>query len=249
MITELPLDVAIGLFLGFLIVALLGAAVGYFLASRHATQRADSDVQNMQSEMTRTRTEADTELRLLSNENSEFQTSLRLANERAASAIKQKESLELQAQFLAQRIQSLEAQVSSYEEQQTRLEREFVRYKSDKIRELLQAKLNSEPYQQTGHLPILNKRVADDDSFAPDVISAEQQRARTPLHVSRQSDSERVRTDSRVHPSSNNPDKLTLPLSQEWDIPALAESELPDSVEDLEFELLDLVADSGNSRG
>ncbi|MFT5045731.1 MAG: hypothetical protein ACI8UP_002705, partial [Porticoccaceae bacterium] len=43
--------------------------------------------------------------------------------------------------------------------------------------------------------------------------------------------------------------KLSLPLSQELDIPTLAESELPASLEDLEFELMDFDIDGGNSRG
>lgn len=237
MITEIPQNLAIGL----LVVTLLGVIMGYVIASIRTNQRADYDVQSMQSEMKRARAGSEAELRLLTNERTEYQTSLGLANERAASALKKEESLELHTQFLSQRIQSLESQVSSYEEQQIRLQRDFATYKSNKARELELARMKPESWSQAGHLPVLNKRIPHDESLMSRSFPASQA-----------SDFKRSEThddSNRAHSRTRSHTKLSLPLSQELDIPTLAESELPDSVEELEFELMDFDSDGGNARG
>lgn len=237
MITEIPQNLVIGL----LVVTLLGVIMGYLIASIRSNQRADDDVQSMQSEMKRARAGSEAELRLLANERTEYQTLLGLANERVASAQKKEESLELHTQFLSQRIQSLESQVSSYEEQQIRLQRDFATYKSNKARELELARMKPESWSQSGHLPVLNKRIPQDESLMSRSFPASQA-----------SDSKRLEAhdDSNpAHSRTRSHTKLSLPLSQELDIPTLAESELPDSVEELEFELMDFDSDGGNSRG
>jgi hypothetical protein len=230
-------------------VTLLGGVTGYVFASIRATKRADSEMQSLQSEMTRTRAGAEVELRLLFNETTEFQTSLKLANDRAAVALKKEESLELHTQFLSQRIRSLESQLSSYEEQQIRLQRDFAAYKSNKARELELARIKPKSWSQAGHLPVLNKRIPHDESLMSRSFPASQ--AHDSERLERQNSpnlsSELSQSPSRAHAHIHT--KLSLPLSQELDIPALAESELPDSVEELDFELMEFDFDGDNSRG
>ena len=226
MITETPQNLAIGL----VIVTLLGAIMGYVVASIRAAKCSRSELKKMQAEMSRARADSEVELLALSSERGEFQNSQNVANDRANSALKKEESLELHAQFLSQRIQSLESQVSAYEEQQIRLQRDFATYKSNKARELELARIKPESWSQAGHLPVLNKRIPQDDPQ----ISPSFSRSQAPVPSSLR---------ARTHT------KLSLPLSQELDIPSLAESELPDSVEELEFELADFDVDGGAPRG
>jgi hypothetical protein len=239
MITEIPQNLVIGL----LVATLLGAVIGYVIASIRTAKRADFDVHSMKSELTRARADAEAELTLVLSERTEFQTSVNLANERATSAKKKEESLELHAQSLSLRIQSLESQVSSYEEQQIRLQRDFATYKLNTTRELELASIKPESWSQAGHLPVLNKRIPQNESAMSRSFPASQVR-----------DSERLERHGSPNPAlspsrTRSHTKLSLPLSQELDIPTLAESELPDSVEELEFELMDFDTDGGNSRG
>jgi chromosome segregation ATPase len=243
MITEIPQNLAIGL----LVVALLAAVMGYVIATIRATKRANFDVQSMQTVMTCARVDAEAELGLVSNERTEFKASLSVANERATSALKKKESLELHNQFLSQRIQALESQVSSYEEQQNRLQRDFATYKSNKARELELARIKPESWSQTGHLPVLNKRISHDESFMSRTFPTSQLRDSERLDT--HNSTNRARAPSRAPSRARSHTKLSLPLSRELDIPALAESELPDSLEELEFELVDFDTDGGHPRG
>ena len=235
MITDTPQNLLIGL----LVVTLLGAVMGYVIASVRVSKRAEAVVRTMRAEMSQVRADAETKMTVLSNEKAEFQNAYSIANERAASSVKNEESLELHTQFLSQRIQSLESQVSSYEEQQIRLQRDFATYKSNKARELELARIKPESWSQAGHLPVLNKRIPHDETLMSRSFPATQMRDSDSL--SRKSSTQRARARSHT--------KLSLPLSQELDIPTLAESELPDSVEELEFELVDFDSDGGNSRG
>lgn len=235
MITETPQTVLIGL----LVVTLLGAVMGYVIASIRAAKRTETVVESMRAEMSRVRADAKAEKMMLSNETEDYQASLSAANERVTSSIKNEESLELHTQFLSQRIQSLESQVSSYEEQQIRLQRDFATYKSNKARELELARIKPESWSQAGDLPVLNKRIPQDESLMSRSFPATQ----VPRAERQTTHSSTSRSRARSHT------KLSLPLSQELDIPTLAESELPDSVEELEFELADFDSDGGNSRG
>lgn len=243
MITEIPQNLAIGL----LFATLLAVVMGYVIASIRSTRRADFDVHSMKSELARVRVDAEAELRLVLSEKTEFQTSLNLANERVTSAKNKEESLELHMQFLSQRIQSLESQVSSYEEQQIRLQRDFATYKSNKARELELARVKPETWSTPGHLPVLNKRIPQDESLMSRSFPASQ--ARDFENLERHGSPNRALSPTRTPSPTRSHTKLSLPLSQELDIPTLAESELPASLEDLEFELMDFDIDGGNSRG
>ena len=245
MIAETPQNIAIGL----LLVTLLGAVMGYIIASIRAATRTKSELQAIQSEMTSARADTDANLSLLFSERSQFQSSLSEANERVSAAKKKEESLELHTQFLSQRIQSLESQVSSYEEQQIRLQRDFAAYKSNKARELELARVKPESWSQTGHLPVLNKRIPHDESLKSRSFPASQVRDSQRLQKSSDTNIAPSRPPSRTPSPNRSHTKLSLPLSQELDFPTLAESELPDSVEELEFELVDFETEGGNPRG
>jgi len=234
MIAETPQSLVIGL----LLVTLLGAIMGYVIASIRTTKRFESDRQTRLAELSRTRADTDAELKLLTRERADFQSTLNKANARTTSALKKEESLALHTQFLTQRIQSLESQVSSYEEQQIRLQRDFAAYKSNKARELELARIKPESWSQAGHLPVLNKRIPHDEAL----MSRSFPTART----AESSVKEKLVSAGHIRRSHT---KLSLPLSQELDIPTLAESELPDSVAELEFELEDFVTDGDDTRG
>ena len=235
MITDTPQTLIIGL----LVVTLLGAVIGYIIATLRETKRTESIVRAMRSEMSRARADSDAQLSGLSIERADFQSSLDLANERTMLAVKKEESLELHAQFLSQRIQSLESQVSSYEEQQIRLQRDFASYKSNKARELELAKIKPESWSQSGNLPVLNKRIPHDEAVMSRSFAGSQALDSQKRNVGA--------IPKKASELSNT--KLSLPLSQELDIPTLAESELPDSVEDLEFELADFDMGRDKPRG
>lgn len=235
MIAEILQTVLIGL----IAASLLGAVVGYIVACIRANKRTNAVVQNLQTEWTKTLADADRQIDATNSENNALKESITEANERANLAIKNEESTDLHSQLLSQRIHSLESQVSAYEEQQIRLQRDFATYKSNKSRELELARIEPDSWSQSNQLPVLNKRIQRDDSLLSSSFPTSEK-----FH-SMGSSSAVLRNTAK---SSSGAD-LDLPLSQELDIPALAESELPDSVEELEFELADWDVSGGKTRG
>jgi len=234
MIADLPQKILIAL----IATSLLAAVVGFIIAKIMARRRTNAIVRKMEAKLSSIRTDAEVQIRLISDENEELKLSLEEANERMESAIKQEESVDVHAQLLAQKVQSLEEQVDSYEEQQIRLQRDFATYKLNKTRELELAQAKPESWSQSENLPLLNKRI---------------QSGQTRPYSPSQPSGDALYTDSAGYPGTRGSplagaasSDLTLPLSKELDIPSLAESELPDSVEELEFELAELYT-SGES--
>lgn len=235
MIAEILQTVLIGL----VVASLLGAVIGFIVASIRANKRQNAVVQSLQTEWSKTLSEAERQIEATNDENTFLKESIVEAHERASLAAKNEESTELHSQLLSQRIQSLESQVSAYEEQQIRLQRDFATYKSNKTRELELARIEPASWPQANQLPVLNKRIHRDDALLSQSFPT------TEKFHSMGSSSAVLRNTAK---SSSGAD-LDLPLSQELDIPALAESELPDSVEELEFELADWDVSGGKSRG
>lgn len=161
--------------------------------------------------------------------------------ERVDKSSQREEAIELHSQLQAQRISTLEAQLASYEDQQIRLQRDFASYKSNKSRELELARNNSDFLSTSDSLPTLSKRIDDEVAveMATGNAKAENQ-GHSAVH------------DKKSRPAnirSGDRDRLSKPLSRELDIPSLSESELPDSVDGLEFELVDMDGTGAWPRG
>ncbi len=207
-------------------VTLLGAVMGYCVALLRAKRRARLAIHNVRSELARSQTTAEGELLSTQTLLTDQRSSLAQATEQAQKALKREAALELHSQLQAQRIQTLESQVASYEDQQIRLKRDFASYKSNKSRELELAKNKPDAWSGINELPVLQKRIVE---------PAGNRGPKTPAQNTETSNVPRV--------SQRNPSGLSsplCPLSRELEIPSLAESALPDSVDDLEFELADL---------
>ncbi len=213
-------DSPISLLSSLLGVTLLGGVMGYCVALLRAKRRAILAIHNVRSELARSQTTAEGELLSTQTLLTDQRSTIAQATEQAQRALKREAALELHSQLQAQRIQTLESQVASYEDQQIRLKRDFASYKSNKSRELELARNKSDAWSGINELPVLQKRIVEpaakrgSQPHAPDAGTSKV---------------------SRVSP--RNPSGLSSPLSRELEIPSLAESELPDSVEDLEFEL------------
>ena len=213
-------DSPISLFSSLVAVTLLGAIMGYCVALLRARRRARLAIHDMRSELARSQKTTEGELLSAQTLLADQRSTLAQAMERAQRALKREAALELHSQLQAQRIQTLESQVASYEDQQIRLKRDFASYKSNKSRELELAKNKPDAWSGINELPVLQKRITEPAN-----------RRGSPSHAP-QAGTSNV---SRV--SQRNPNGLSSPLSRELEIPSLAESELPDSVDDLEFEL------------
>lgn len=228
MIAETP-----RILLGFLVATtVLGGIIGYCLALLYIKQRARRVVNKLRNELVVEKKAADADLQMARESIEVLRTTLDVQQETLSKATQREQALETHSQLQAQRIQSLEAQVASYEDQQIRLQRDFASYKSNKNRELEVARNTTESWSKAGQLPILSRRIDEEE--------AEEELAPTPLYVKNRG-GERKR--------GHRHGALSQPLSRELDIPTLAESELPDSVEELDFELTDLPPGSASQRG
>lgn len=229
MIAETP-----RMLLGFLIATtVIGGIIGYCLSQLYVKRQARQVIRKLRQELVVEKKAADADLQMARESIDVLRSTLDAQQETVSNATQREEALETHSQLQAQRIQSLETQVASYEDQQIRLQRDFASYKSNKTRELEVARNTPESWSNAGKLPILSRRIDDEES--------EDEQAPTPLYVKNRG-AER-KQDSRRH------DALSQPLSRELDIPTLAESELPDSVDDLDFELAELPPGSASQRG
>ncbi|MFK8078405.1 MAG: hypothetical protein AB8B84_17635 [Granulosicoccus sp.] len=225
--------------IGIIAASLMGAVIGYIVACIRANTRSNAVIQSLQAEWSKTLADADHQINASARENDALKELVAEAKERANLAQKSEESTQLHSQLLSQRIHSLESQLSSYEEQQIRLQRDFATYKSNKTRELELARFEPESWSQPDQLPVLNKRIRRDDSLLSRSFPA------TEKFHSMGSSSVVLRNASKSTSSSD----LDLSLTEDLEIPALAESELPDSVEELEFEVADWDESGGKIRG
>lgn len=221
------IDTSKNLIVFLLTTTVLGAVIGYCVALLRAKKRAAVAIADVRATTEKSKETSEADLQSARKSLATMEGSLGETNDRASAAVQREEALEVHAQLQAQRIQTLESQVSSYEDQQIRLQRDFASYKSNKSRELELARTTPDGWSETDQLPVLNKRIDEQDASA--------------LHVEEAviPDSER----SQANPSSGSGRVrrgLSKPLSRELDIPSLSESELPDSVDELEFELVDL---------
>jgi len=131
----------------------------------------------------------------------------------------QHDALQLHSRLQAQRIATYESERVAADEQHTRLQRDFASYKANNTREL-------RTHGDSDELPVLNKRV--DRHHGKSASSAP--------HVDADG--------SVLRATSQRP-----LISREFEIPPLAESELPDAGDELDLELAMSGDDSPSERG
>ncbi|MFK8083278.1 MAG: hypothetical protein AB8B97_23620 [Granulosicoccus sp.] len=146
-------------------------------------------------------------------------------------SIQRNKAQEAHSRLQSERIRSLESQLATLKDKQHRLKSDFASYKSEKLRELELAKGSVGQWAGSAKLPTLSRKV---DSQAA--------RDRT-----RQSIGLGVHDD--VGTLDHGVDILDKLLSSEIDIPALAESELPDSTDPLNLDMSEAPGNGARGRG
>ncbi len=125
----------------------------------------------------------------------------------------QQETLQAHANLQEQRVEKLTSELHASEEKCIRLQRDFASFKANKLREVRMLKVSADEWLDNEELPVLNKKVEQMAVHRADVEQLEMDEDQSEL------------------------DQSQPIISSELDIPSLAEFELPDSVEELEFVL------------
>ena len=125
----------------------------------------------------------------------------------------QQETLQAHANLQEQRVEKLTSELHASEERRIRLQRDFASFKANKLREVRMLKVGADEWLDDEELPVLNKKVEQVTAHSADVEQLEMDEEQSEL------------------------DQSQPIISSELDIPSLAEFELPDSVEELEFVL------------
>jgi len=126
----------------------------------------------------------------------------------------QQETLQAHANLQSKRVEKLTSELHASEEKCIRLQRDFASFKANKLREVRMLKVSADEWLDDEELPVLNKKVDQVSAHTAAVEPLESDDEQTDLEHSQ--------------PLINN----------ELEIPALAEFELPDTVEELEFVLV-----------
>ena len=205
--------------------ALLGLIIGICLYRLRAMRQHYREHQQHQhkldscnSEIATLLTERDTALQQLSAENE----SAIKAREKTLQAVAQHDALQVHSRLQAQRLATMETEVLTVEERIIRIQSDFANYKANKFRELQMLRKQASLEVSVNELPVLNKRVASyPDTPAIALASG-------PVLLAAPAVERGVVADRRSL------------IAHELDIPSLVESELPDSVDALDFELIDL---------
>jgi len=126
----------------------------------------------------------------------------------------QQETLQAHANLQAKRMEKLTSELHASEEKCIRLQRDFASFKANKLREVRMLKVSADEWLDNEELPVLNKKV---EQLAVHTAAIE------PLES---------------YDDQDELDQSQPIISNELEIPSLAEFELPDSVEELEFVLV-----------
>jgi len=202
--------------------ALLGLLIGLSSMRLHQARRQKEAYNSHKAAMDKLTAERD---RLNSDKTSmvqvlESEKKLgKIARDKHSQITAQQEALQVHTGLQAQQIAKLKSELHASAEKSIRLERDFASFKANKLREVRMLKVNPDEWLDNEELPVLSKKVKP----AGSVGSA-------PSTKNKPVDYDAI---------SPDPDQTQPIIASELDIPSLAESELPDSVEELEFELLD----------
>jgi len=123
----------------------------------------------------------------------------------------QQETLKAHANLQSARMEKLTSELHASEEKFIRLQRDFASFKANKLREVRMLKVNADDWLDNEELPVLNKKVEQLSAHSAAI---------EPLELD----------DDHADLDQSQPI-----ISNDLDIPSLAEFELPDSVEDLEL--------------
>jgi len=233
-------DVSHKLLIALLVATLLGCIMGYLAARLFAGRKNSEVVRTMQAELTKERAVAEEQISQLSSEKIELNRLVKVARDKIQLANKNLESKDSQVQRLNQRIKLLEVEASESEEKHIKLQRDFAVFKSNKTRELELAQSTRGSLTKSEQLPVLSKRIGNEVDDVARTLNLKSGYRSTPGHA--------VNSKS-VLAADELGNQLGVPWSNDLDIPTLAESELPDSVEELEIALADLEADGADVRG
>ena len=146
----------------------------------------------------------------------------------------QQDAVNVHTRLQAQQINTLKSKLQISEEKLIRLQRDFASFRANKQSELHRLKADPNDLGNSEELPVLNKRVATGSHHA---VQKNTSSTWSNVKTIAQGSSGVKKSGARVAPI----------IAQELDIPALAESELPDSVEELDFEIAQ--GDELNDRG
>lgn len=211
--------------------ALLGLLIGLSGMRLHQARRQKEEYNSYQAELKKLNADCDA----LNSEKATIMQALEsekklgeIARNKQSHLSSQQETLQVHAGLQAQRLSKLDAELHVAEEKCIRLERDFASFKANKLREVRMLKVNSDEWLDNEELPVLSKKVEQSktgdvgaDSFFDAGLTSKSPRLSS--------------ADIEADPD------LTQPIiASELDIPSLAESELPDSVDALEFELVDV---------
>lgn len=155
-----------------------------------------------------------------------------IAREKHALLSSQQETLQVHSGLQAQRLSKLGAELNVAEEKCIRLERDFASFKANKLREVRMLKASSDQWLDNEELPVLSKRV--EQKSGSDTAPAESPTASFDAGLNKKS---KHWESDEIEASADQTQPI---IASELDIPSLAESELPDSVDALEFELVDI---------
>ncbi len=216
----------------------LGIVIGYCVALLLAKRRAGNPVAQVQSQHQMDKSATATDLKTARVSINHLRKALVATKQQISITAQREKALEVHSQLQAQRIQTLEAQVASHEDQQIRLQRDFANYKNNKSRELELARNKPDSWSRTDQLPVLNKRIDMQDNNLQVIADSA---------LSGGAESGRSGVRHNKPPLTLN--KLNNPLSRELEIPTLSESELADSVDELDFELIDVDSAGVGQRG
>ncbi|MFK8079148.1 MAG: hypothetical protein AB8B97_02590 [Granulosicoccus sp.] len=229
MIAELPSNLLILL----AVITLLGAVMGFCVASILTKRKARIAIESLLSERAQGHhLAAEPDLQAARGELARLgaQSDSVVPGISEARARRER-ALEAHSRQQAERIQGLETELTLLEEKQLHLRREFASYKSNKRRELELAKNSNGQRDVIPPLPTLSRKI--DSGFG--------------LLRTSSSFYEPGRGDSGSFVDQD--DVLGHPLSGEIEIPALAESELPDSVDELDLDVSSKPGSGARGRG
>lgn len=203
------------------LVAVLGIAIGAALMHIRAIHSKRKLAQHHRVSVEKLRDQlSDTEQRYAALQragNAENQL-LSIAKNKEVQASAQQDALAVHSRLQAQRISSLEASLLAAEERGLRFQRDFESYKSHKQQEL-----------------DISRRLVSEDRISEESLNEQQAdgRADNDLPVL----NKRVNKDiaNEAVPLVASVQAIQNMLEQELDIPAFAESELPDTIDDIDF--------------
>jgi len=219
------------LLLVLVLVAVLGIVIGAALMQISAIHSKRKQAQHHRISTEKLRDDlAELEHRnaaLLRAGNAENQL-LSIAKNKEAQVSAQQDALAVHSRLQAQRISSLEASLLAAEERGLRLQRDFESYKAHKQQEL-----------------DISRRLVSEDRVSEERINEQQADGRA--------DNDLPVLNKRVAATAASVQAIQSMLEQELDIPALAEIELPDSIDDIDFadfaDFPDLVDNFGKDIG